>query len=183
MKKLILFAAALVCATAVNAATLVWGTSWVYSTDYDNGTAAGGAWLVYLGGSDGLGGISVNNAGVLSFGNNTQLGVMAGVSGGTLVGNTPLDLAAATWNGRSLVMVAYDSGTKFYGISDVWIVGGLADGTSLPNPLPPNQITHIFGTGGEELFLNIPAVPEPTSLALLALGVAAIGLRRRIRKA
>jgi hypothetical protein len=84
---------------------------------------------------------------------------------------------AATWNGRSLAMVAYDSGTQKYGISDTWTIAGLSDVPA------PNMITHNFGTGGEELYLNVAAVPEPTSFALLALGAAAIGLRRRIRKA
>jgi hypothetical protein len=181
MKKLILFAAALVCATAVNAASLKWGSDWVYSTDYDNGTASGSAWLVYLGGS-GVGVISVDNMGALNFGDNTLLSGTVGVSGGFLGVNPALNMDAATWNGRSLAMVAYDSGTQMYGISDVWVVSGLADATSIP-PATPNLITKAFGTGGAELHLNISAVPEPTSFALLALGAAAIGLRRRIRKA
>jgi hypothetical protein len=175
MKKLILFAAALVCATAVNAATLKWGTGWVYSTDYDNGTALGSAWLVYLDGS-GVGVISVDNTGALNVGNNTLLATDS-VIGGSLLAPPDQSMDAATWNGRSLAMVAYDSGTQKYGISDTWTIAGLSDVPA------PNMITHNFGTGGEELYLNVAAVPEPTSFALLALGAAAIGLRRRIRKA
>ncbi|HQL08053.1 MAG TPA: PEP-CTERM sorting domain-containing protein [Lentisphaeria bacterium] len=176
MKKIMAIMAATFVVAAAQAASFSWGADWVYSnTDQYNGTEAisGSAWLVVLGGS--AGDISVNTSGAITLGaGNTQMDT--GSISDWMV-NGIVDLAAATYNGQNFVMVGYDSVNQMFGVSDVYTMTGLSDVPA------PNAIIHAFSNDSEGyMHLNLAAVPEPTSMALLALGVAAVGLRRKFRK-
>ena len=177
MKKIMAIMAATFVAAAAQAASFSWDASWIYSNvDQYNGTEAisGTAWLVLLGGV--AGDITVDTTGAITLGaGNTQMSTAA-IDNWAFSGPV-FAMAAATYNGQNFVMVGYDSVNQMYGISSVYTMAGLSD-----TPLP-NTVNNVFFNDGEGyLNLNLAAVPEPTSMALLALGVAAVGLRRKFRK-
>ena len=177
MKKIMAIMAATFVVAAAQAASFSWGADWVYSnTDQYNGTEAisGSAWLVVLGGS--AGDISVNTSGAITLGaGNTLMGTGAIVD--WMFTGPAATLDAVTYNGQNFVMVGYDSVNQMFGVSDVYTMTGLSDVPA------PNAIIHAFSNDSEGyMHLNLAAVPEPTSMALLALGVAAVGLRRKFRK-
>ena len=177
MKKIMVIMTVAFVAAVTQAASFGWNADWIYSnTDQYNGTEsiAGTAWLVLVGGS--AGDITVDNTGAITLGaGNTQMSTAA-IDNWVFSGPV-FSMAAATYNGQSFVMVGYDSVNQMYGVSSVYTMAGLSD-----TPLP-NAITHAFSNDGEGfLQLNLAAVPEPTSMALLALGAAAFGLRRKFRK-
>lgn len=185
MRKLIMITAAMLFAVVTQAAVFNWGTEWVYSTDWDNGTAEGTVWLVWVnesyshGASYDNGGIDYHvSEGLRVGGSGNQVISFAPVAYGGLDGAPTINMSAAEWNGRQLVLVGYDSDQSKWGVSDVYTISGLSDVPA------PNVITH--GTFGNDidsyLHLGYDPIPEPTSFALLGLGVAALALRRRISK-
>ena len=92
-------------------------------------------------------------------------------------------LVPATENGNPFVVVAFDSATGMYGVSQTYTMAGLSDDPPVGGAYSTFQNDN--GVNAEStpyLALNIEAVPEPTSFALLGLGAAALGLRRRLRK-
>lgn len=176
MKKGIAIVIASLFVVAAQAASFNWVADWVYSNQgqYDGvEPVTGSAWLVLVGGA--AGDISVDNTGAITLGAGNTL-----VDSGTInnwIYSDSVNLAAATYNGLTFVMVGYDSVNQMYGVSGAYVMSGLSD---IP---APNSVGHIFSNDGEGyLNLNTVATPEPTSMALLAFGVAVVGLRRRFRK-
>ncbi len=94
----------------------------------------------------------------------------------TTITSADIYTASTTYYGFALAQNANANmsaaGTVDYLISTaLWTGTVAANGAQLP-----------AGLGGAVNFTTLDAVPEPTSMALLALGVAAIGLRRKFRK-
>lgn len=183
-----MIAAALFVAVAAQAASMSWGVQWGFSYDatrpipvfdaglWGSGTSGGTYWLIALGGSSDTSGISVDTAGVMSGATPMETGAFASAFNGEIAGLTTAD------NLKYYALVVFDSAMLNYGIATAQVKG-------ISDTFPPDSVA--FSNDGVRydgdtpylgMAANIAAVPEPTSMALLALGVAAIGLRRKLRK-
>jgi len=190
MKKMMTIAAALFVAVAANAATLNWGSVWVYSTApdgtvpggganalYNEGTLAGTAWLVLLAGNN-ASGISVGMGGSVNVGVGNTLADTKNMTG--TFGAPSATVGSESFvSGQWYAMAVYDSANNMYGVSTTQqlTVNTISNSGDM-------SFENAAGLGNAgEIALNFRPVPEPTSLALLGLGAAALALRRRIRKA
>jgi hypothetical protein len=181
MKKMLTFAAILFAVVGAQAASITWGSNWVYSYRspdagdawYNGGTVAGTAWLVLLASSD-TSAISVSG-GVLTAGaGNSQAGASGNMAGS--LGAPTFSAGVSGTSGNWYTMVVWDSDTSLWGVGtaqQITMAGelGLETGAA--------QFSNALGYANLGEFA---LVPEPTSLAFLALGAAALGLRRKFRK-
>lgn len=193
MKKMIMIAGIALAVGMVQASQILWGSYTTGSFIAANGLNTAGTagtdglnlgetvWLVYgtfsstleLGDLTATVGSTVKGATIL-----------ASSTIGTGIGSAPKKgrvnvTTSYTWGtgagqydtGDNLYIVAFDTdgATKYYGISGAYTLQA-ADETASPS----------FNVTG--FSANTAVVPEPTSMALLALGVAAMGLRRKFRK-
>jgi hypothetical protein len=183
MKKMLTVAAILFAVVGAQASSIAWGSNWAYSYRdpdpggpsnwYNSGVNAGNAWLVLLASSD-TSAISVSGGTLTEgFGNSiVDTESMAGAFGGPAFSAAGVSGTSGNW----YTMVIWDSATTLWGVGtaqQVVMAGlpGLETGAA--------QFSNALGQGNVGEFA---LVPEPTSLAFLALGAAALGLRRKFRK-
>jgi len=184
MKKIVvLISAILISVSSSQAAlTLDWGTTANLLTPVGswNGVISAG-WLVQLYrdvGGDGLGSLSMANDG-----------------SGTITGDTLL----ASWTqptvvgkaGRIGFSVTAQDGSSIAGFNVYTVIFNNAAIASATQYVVMDSATHALPASGTDTYsmaspangwTNIGAVPEPSSLALIGVGLAAIALRRRFAK-
>jgi len=181
MKKMMIALVAFAIVTSANAATVAWTTGNMSALPSYGTMWQGQLVSFYLttAGAD----LTAITTGL----QNNDLTVLVGQQ---------LDLAKALTAGPSFA-AAGSTGLKSdfkqfdvaYGYAVVWNKGVFADNT-LQFAISGVKASAAFGPagsatltfGGATNFKTYDVVPEPTSMALLALGVAALGLRRKFRK-
>jgi len=175
MKKVMMFVAVAVCAVAVQGAQVIWG----------NNTETGTTVPIYN-----LDGTLMTRANATAVGLVVQL--INVTQGDTVVGSTSLMnnmTAGALENCASdyvfgengfagdrykIVMFATFGGDEYTMTltNESWINAAVNQGS----------VNTIYWAAGSTAPDNWVLIPEPTAMALLALGAAAVGLRRRFRK-
>lgn len=199
MKKMIMVAGIVLAVGMLQAASIKWGVAATGSYIAQQGNTTSGTsaanglilgetvWLVYgtfsstleTGDLAALAGSTVKGATILAV-STVGTGIAVAPKKGRVSVTTGYTWGAAAGQynaGDQFYIVAFDTSTtllgdtaiKYYGVSAAYTLAA-ADENSTPDWSAPNFVS------------NTQVVPEPTSMALLALGAAALGLRRKFRK-
>jgi hypothetical protein len=170
MKKLMTFAAVVLMAAVSQAATFTW--NWDFAVNDANFTPIGGTLDIILGGSTvdtatfGTGGTTGN---ALAFNDGSSVYTMRFT---TTLANSSVAYVQSTfvtpltWDAESNVNSTFMSAAWDSALQTMINSTGSSEGFKLDNYTPGVWTP----------------VPEPTSMALLAIGAAALGFRRKFRK-
>ena len=195
MKKLMIVAAIALATSFGYGATASWGTDWVYADitgfkNFDDGSANGSYWVLVLGTSSDVSGISVDKDGKLVgwSGSTVPTGSLADISQG---GNGSVDGVSAN---DYIAIVVYDSDAVAgdyvgaYGIAVGQVSGDASDDPPVTGVISSNGTDPVFdndGSGYVRANIGIlggstpGGIPEPTSGLLLLVGGAMLALRRK----
>jgi hypothetical protein len=189
MKKMLAIVAVVAMAGAASAASFLWSsatTRFVDASGTDTSNFQGGTIsLVYLGN-----GASADweGASLVTWGNSGVDGLQTTKKGANKVYNTfgftydDGDVVNGQWYGVAFVDVANTFGG---GANQIYQLQYQASGLAVDTAYQIAGLVDNSWSGADFYFApagNFQIVPEPTSMALLALGVAALGLRRKFRK-
>lgn len=177
MKKAMIIAAALFAAFAAKASTVGWNYEGMILDKDDGYDSNGLAWVVFLGNSTDISAISVTETGTLNAGDNA-VRAQGLILDNMAVANDNYEALQTVENvsGNFVLVGAYQdvgSGKWFYGVTDPLAVTVAANNDT-------DTVYANLGSSNFSLVTPGTPVPEPTSVALLALGLAALGLKRKV---